>query len=113
VTYAAKIDKAEANIDWNRPAIELERQVQAFNPWPVAETRFQGQILRVWRAEALEQVTPLEPGRVLDGKEALDVATGHGILRLLELQLPGGKRITARDFLNAHSEPGIRLGSLS
>ena len=113
VTYAAKIDKAEASIDWNRPAIELERQVQAFNPWPVAETCYQGRSLRVWRAEALDQTTTLEPGRVLDGKESLDVATGHGILRLLELQLPGGKRITARDFLNAHSEPGIRLGSLS
>lgn len=111
VTHAAKIDKAEASIDWSRPALELERQVLAFNPWPVAETSYQGQNLRIWRAEALDQDSALEPGCVLNGKDTLDVATGRGVLRLLELQLPGGKRITARDFRNAHAEPGIRLGS--
>lgn len=112
-TYAAKIGKEEAILDWARPAIELERQVLAFNSWPIAETLYRGQTLRVWRAEALDQTTAAEPGRVLDRKDALDVATGQGILRLLEIQLPGARRITARDFLNAHPGQDIRLGPRS
>jgi methionyl-tRNA formyltransferase len=110
VTHAAKLSKEEAMLDWAQPASVLVRQVAAFNPWPVAETRFQGLPLRIWRAEALEETTVLAPGSVVKGKDTLDVATGHGLLRLLELQLPGAKRIGARDFLNAQSAPLLRLG---
>ena len=110
VIHAAKLSKEEALLDWTQPATRLERQVAAFNPWPVAETRFQGQPLRIWRAEALEGDTLLTPGSVVKGKDTLDVATGRGLLRLLELQLPGAKRIVARDFLNAQTAPLLRLG---
>ena len=110
VTYAAKLEKEEALLDWSRPALELERQVRAFNPWPVAETVYRGQILRVWRAQALEQPPEAPAGTVLDRKRTLDVATGKGVLRLLEIQLPGARRVTAADFINAHPVRLERFG---
>jgi methionyl-tRNA formyltransferase len=110
VTYAAKLDKAEAPLDWSKPAAELDRQVRAFNPWPVAETDYRGNTLRIWLAKALEEHAVAEPGTVLDRDKTLDVATGKGVLRLLEVQLPGGKRISAQDFMNAHPVRSERLG---
>jgi methionyl-tRNA formyltransferase len=111
VTYASKLEKDEASLDWSRPAAELERQVMAFNPWPVAETIYRGEILRVWRAEALPGEAGEAPGTVLPGAGTFDVATGRGVLRLTEIQLPGGKRLQARDFLNAHSVRAEILGT--
>lgn len=110
VNYAAKLEKEEAPLDWSKPAIELERQVRAFNPWPVAETEYRGQKLRIWLAQALDEATSAQPGTVLNRDKTLDVATGHGVLRLLEVQLPGGKRISAQDFLNANPVRSERLG---
>lgn len=102
VTYAGKLDKTEAVIDWRLDAIRLERQVRAFNPWPVAQTLYKGKVLRVWEAKAAEGYGG-EPGTVADaGKQGIDVACGAGCLRLLQIQLPGGKRLGAGDFLNAH-----------
>jgi methionyl-tRNA formyltransferase len=109
-TYAAKLEKHEALLDWTLPAVELERRVRAFNPWPVAETAWRDTTLRVWLAEALDETAQAAPGTVLDRDKTLDVATGRGVLRLLEVQLPGGKRIAARDFLNAHPVKSERLG---
>lgn len=109
--YASKIHKEESSIDWSQPATLLERQVRAFNPWPVAQTQIQGQILRVWSAAALVQDTTAPSGTVLSvNKTGIDVATGYGILRLLKVQ-PAGKRImTVQDYLNAHSlVPGTVL----
>jgi methionyl-tRNA formyltransferase len=112
VTYAHKLEKHEALLDWHRPALELERQVRAFNPWPVAETALQGETLRVWRAEALTETAAETPGTILNRHpKMLEVATGAGILRLLEVQAPGGKRLAAADFLNARSLRGVCLGS--
>ncbi|WP_026610186.1 methionyl-tRNA formyltransferase [Methylocaldum szegediense] len=110
VTYAAKLEKHEARLDWNMPAVELERRVRAFNPWPVAETSYRGQTLRIWRAESLDEPASAEPGRLLERDRTLDVATGQGVLRLLEVQLPGGKRMSAQAFLNAHPVKLERLG---
>lgn len=109
VTYAEKLSKDEACLDWTLPAPVLERQVRAFNPWPVAETAMGDQTLRIWRAEALDEQSGAAPGTVLRNRSTWDVATGGGVLRLLEVQLPGRKRILTSDYLNAHAAP-FRLG---
>jgi methionyl-tRNA formyltransferase len=110
-TYAKKLQKDEALIDWRRPAAQIERQVRAFNPWPVAETRLDGQALRIWRAAALGGGQVGAPGTVLAAsRDGIDVATGDGVLRVLELQPPGRRAMTARDFLNARRVDGVTLG---
>ena len=105
VTYAEKLGKHEALIDWWQPALTIERQVRAFNPWPVAETRLHGQVLRIWRAEALSERSDAPPGTTLTGRKTWDVATGDGVLRLLEVQLAGRRRVPGPDFLNAAPAP--------
>ncbi|MEC4749501.1 methionyl-tRNA formyltransferase [Methylomicrobium sp. Wu6] len=110
VTYAAKLEKSEAAIDWTKPADNLDRQVRGLNPWPVAQTLYHGEALRIWRAQALPESATAEPGRVNCAHKQMDVTTGNGRLRLLEVQLPGGKRIPAQAFLNAHDIDGQKLG---
>jgi methionyl-tRNA formyltransferase len=110
-TYAAKIRKEEAAIDWTQPAVAIARQVRAFNPWPVAETRWQGQQLRIWEARALEAASTVTPGEVVEaGSGRLAVATGAGRLLLERLQLAGRGVLTAAEFLNANKLLGARLG---
>lgn len=102
-TYAPRIRREDALIDWTRPAERIDRAVRAYDPWPVCHTRLEGELLRCWRAEPLPAGggTPAEPGRILAaGADGIDVATGEGVLRLLEVQLPGRRRIAARDFAN-------------
>ncbi|HHJ18026.1 MAG TPA: methionyl-tRNA formyltransferase [Gammaproteobacteria bacterium] len=111
VTYAAKLDKQEAALDWTQDALQLERQVRAFNPWPVAHTQLEGKTLRVWNARATGDDAAAPPGTVTAaGKAGIDVACGSGSLRLLEIQLPGARRLAAADFLNARSVTGAVLG---
>jgi len=107
-TYAAKIDKAEAWLDWTAPAVKLARQVRAFDPFPVAQARRGDAAIKVWRAVALAGPagepaaarTAVAPGTVVAaGASGIDVACGEGVLRLTELQRPGGRRLPAREFL--------------
>jgi methionyl-tRNA formyltransferase len=111
-TYAAKIRKEEALIDWSRSAAEIDRQVRAFNPWPVAETRWNGQQLRVWEAEPVAISTAAAPGTVVNaGPEGIDVAAAAGGLRLTRVQVAGRKAMSAADFLKAHRIAAAVLGS--
>ena len=105
VTYAHKLDKAEARLDWTRPAIELERKVRAFNPWPVAEAEIAGERLRIHGAVALPLPHAAAPGEVLVAtRQGIDIACGDGALRVRVLQRAGGKPITAADWLNARRD---------
>ncbi len=97
-TYASKIDKAEAAVDWRQPAAEIERRLRAFDPFPGATAELLGQPLKLWRARVVDGAGA--PGQVLQAADSrLLVACGQGALELLELQAPGGRRVTARDFL--------------
>ncbi|MGE5625307.1 MAG: methionyl-tRNA formyltransferase [Bacillota bacterium] len=110
-TYAGKLSKDEARLDWSRPAAELVRAVRAYNPWPVAFTTHQGEPLRIWRAEAVETVFAAAPGTVTGaGREGIDVATGKGVLRILELQPAGGRVQAAAAFANGRVLDGVRFG---
>ena len=114
VTHAAKIDKAEAPIHWERHAQEISRQVRAFNPWPMAETRFKGEQLRIWEADPIESPdlssTAGPPGSVLTAtREGIDVVCGTGVLRVLKLQLAGRKPLPAGEFLRGQRLDGTRF----
>lgn len=113
ITYAAKIDKAEAEVCWADPAMEIDRLIRAFNPRPVAQTRWHGQQLRIWQAGLLStEGIHGEPGRVIaHGEAGVDVACGQGVLRLTQLQLPGRTRSSATELLRARSLAGACLGS--
>ena len=101
-TYANKITKEEARLDWTQKAIELERKVRAFNPAPVAFTNWQQQPLRIWQAKAISTNYHHSPGTIVSASHhGMDIATSEGVLRLLRIQLPGGKIITISDFYNA------------
>ncbi len=105
VTYAHKLDKAEARLDWSQPAEVLARKVRAFNPWPVAEATLGGERLRIHGALALPLAHAAVPGTVLAaGRDGLDVACGEGALRIRVLQRDGGRAITAADYLNARRD---------
>jgi methionyl-tRNA formyltransferase len=116
VTYAAKIDKSEALIQWQQSAETIHRQVRAFNPWPVAQTQFKEQQLRVWDAEAIA-APRLDhgsiPGTVLSAThEGIDVVCGTGILRILRLQLAGRKPLAAAQFLQGQRLDGMRFAAV-
>jgi len=109
VTYAAKLDKAEAALDCTQPAAVLARRVRAFNPVPGATLRLPGldDPVKVWRAQALESSVATAPGSVLRaGVDGIDIATGAGVLRLLELQKAGGKRQPVDVFIRGWQPPG-------
>ena len=112
-TYAAKLDKREAEIDWREPAEAIDRRVRAFDPWPVAQTRWGEDVLRIWesvpRSDAETQDTT--PGTVLgSGPEGIDVATGAGMLRVTRLQAPGKRPIAAADYVHSRRIDGTVFG---
>jgi methionyl-tRNA formyltransferase len=102
-TYAHKLNKDEARMDWSRPAIELERRVRAFHPWPICHSTLNGEAIKV-HAAALGEGKG-EPGSILAAdKSGLTVACGEGALRLTRLQLPGGKALNFSDLYNSRRE---------
>jgi methionyl-tRNA formyltransferase len=111
-TYASKILKQEALVDWSRTAAEIDRQVRAFNPWPVAETRCAGRQLRIWESQPLGDSNASPPGTVMRaGRDGIHVATARGTLNLTRVQLAGGRAMSAAEFANAHRLDGTVLGS--
>lgn len=129
ITYANKIDKSEALLQWPLPAHTLARQVRAFNPFPGAHTIWAGEPLKIWQAQALEApegpdaagdvderarlASPRVPGTVLQANaQGLLVLTGQGLLRISQLQSAGGKRLAVADWLHGHAlQPGTVLGA--
>lgn len=109
VTYAHKLEKAEAAIDWHQSAVEISRQVRAFNPFPVAQSFLRGEVCRIWMATAVTELSGIDashhavPGDVLDTSNGILVACGEGALRIAELQAPGGKRLNAQVFIQGHA----------
>lgn len=107
VTYAHKLEKSESAIDWSQSAQQLSRQVRAFNPFPVATARFNDQVCKLWFAQATTGEG--QPGTVLE-TQPLRVACGEGALDIQELQMPGGKRQTAQQFVQGqHVQVGDRF----
>ena len=113
ITYAHKIEQAESAIDWALSAVQIDRRVRAFNPFPAASTLVGDEVVKIWAAQP-ERPSPVDavPGQILaaDG-QGIVVACGEGALRITELQRPGGKRLQAADFLRGHALlPGQILG---
>jgi len=111
-TYAEKLSKGEARIDWTHPAVELNRMIRAFDPWPVAQAKLGETTLRLWDSELPDgDVGSEPPGRVVRaGKTGIEVATGNGLLRITRLQPQGKRPMTAAEFLNARRPEGETLG---
>ena len=101
VTYAHKLEKAEAAIDWHKSATEISRQVRAFNPFPVAQSQLKGEVCRIWMAVAVSGHG--EPGKVVAIDSGILVGCGEGLLRITELQAPGAKRLTAEVFVQSRN----------
>ena len=114
ITYAGRISKSDARIDWHEPAVEIARRVRAFNPWPVAETLLEGQQLRCFASEALDAENPdlgRVPGQITVADAlGIQVQTGVGQLRLFAVQLPGRQRVAAVDFARGRALIGKVLG---
>lgn len=113
VNYAEKLSKEEARIDWSLSAVQLERCIRAFNPWPISWLEIDEQPVKVWRASVSTDTSSAEPGTIVAvSKLGIQVATGDGILNLESLQPAGKKAMSAQDLLNSRREwfiPGHRL----
>ena len=117
-TYVKMLDKTMGNLDFSRPAVQLERFIRGLNPWPTAYTRLEGKMLKLWKAEviAAEEVSKEAKSKaagtiVAVAKDYFDVITGDGLLRIRELQLEGKRKMTAEEFLRGYAlESGNMLG---
>lgn len=101
VTYAHKLEKSEAAIDWQKSAVEISRQVRAFNPFPVAQSKLRGEVCRIWMATA--QSGKANASEIVSVQDGVLVGCGDGLLHITELQAPGGKRLGAQAFVQGHN----------
>jgi len=109
ITYAHKLDKSEARLDWLQPAETLARKIRAFHPWPIAEADLAGERLRLHVVQALNTISNATPGTIVAASRAgIDIACGQGTLRLTRIQREGGKPITAADWCNARRDLSIQ-----
>jgi methionyl-tRNA formyltransferase len=109
-TYARKLRKSEARIDWRLPAEAIERRIRALNPWPIAETKLEGLQLRIWQARVVAAAGGPQPGTILAaGPQGVVVMTGKDALALERLQLPGRRAVGAADFANTRGFVGLVL----
>lgn len=109
VTYAHKLEKSESKIDWQQSAIKISRQVRAFNPYPVATAQFRGETCRIWFANALNEKTEAKASEITALGANIHVACGDGVLEICELQMPGGKRQTAQQFIQGQH---VKVGEI-
>ena len=100
--YAGKLSKAEAELDWSKPAEVLQREVRAFNPWPVSWCVLGDRRLRIWKAEVVDARVELGPGEVIEDGGRIMIGTADRALNVLEIQRAGGQRMCAAEYLNAH-----------
>ena len=107
VTYAHKLEKLESAIDWHKSAVEISRQVRAFNPFPVATAQFRGETCRIWFATVSNEKSNAKSGEIIGLGTNIHTACGQGILEIVELQMPGGKRQTAQQFVQGQH---VKLG---
>jgi methionyl-tRNA formyltransferase len=106
VTYAHKLEKAEAVIDWHKSARVISQQVRAFNPFPVAQSYLRGEVCRIWMATTESDnanSSHAQPGEIVSVHDGVMVACGEGVLHITELQAPGGKRLSAQAFVQGHN----------
>jgi len=111
--YASKLSKAEAEIDWQQSEVEIDRCIRAFNPWPVAYTKQNGQAMRLLMSSVVEgETTDAEAGTVLaENKQGIHIACGEGVISISRLQLPGKKAMSVSEFLNGRSLAGEKFPS--
>ena len=110
-TYAPRLTKQQAEVDWNKPAQVLLREIRAFNPWPVSYTFIDNENLRLWSARISQQVEPGSPGYVVaHDTDGVYISCGQGVLQLTELQFSGRNKCSAAQALNARNLSGCSLG---
>ncbi|WP_272679009.1 methionyl-tRNA formyltransferase [Providencia sp. PROV019] len=103
--YAEKLSKEEARINWQDDAVHIERCIRAFNPWPMSYFIVEEQLIKVWQAEVLTEAHDKQPGTIISAdKKGISIATGNGILNIIQLQPPGKKAMSAQDILNSRRE---------
>ncbi len=110
-TYAHKLSKKDAKIDWSKSAIEIDRMIRGFNPWPVAFTEYHGKAMKIWMSTVKDEWVTAEAGSVIsESALGIEVATGEGVLVIQRLQMPGKKAMDIKDFINGHSLSSVQLG---
>ena len=109
--YAPRLSKQQALIKWDRPADEIDREIRAYNPWPVSFTRFNGNNLRIWRAQRCSSYAPGQPGEVVgQDKQGIYISCLDSVLQATEIQLAGKNKWNAEQALNARDFNGAQLG---